>query len=76
MQVVNADKAVEMLEVSTDGGQTWQETTRQTYNFFEEASGFGETLVDVRVTSVDGDVMVVDGVTVSSGTSVTATANF
>lgn len=28
MQVVNANKGVASLEVSTDGGSTWQATTR------------------------------------------------
>jgi expansin (peptidoglycan-binding protein) len=47
MQVVNANKAVTSLEVSTDGGNTWQGTTRQVYNFFENSSGFRTTTVDV-----------------------------
>jgi expansin (peptidoglycan-binding protein) len=76
MQVVNANKAVTSLEVSTDGGNTWQGTTRQVYNFFENSSGFRTTTVDVRVTSTDGDVVVVENVDVSSGESVTATSNF
>lgn len=76
MQVVNADKAVTSLEVSTDGGSTWQGTTRQTYNFFENSSGFGTTTVDVKVTSVDGDVVIVDNVEVVSDASTTASSNF
>lgn len=76
MQVVNANKRVASLEVSTDGGNTWQGTTRQTYNFFENANGFGATTVDVKVTSVDGEVVVVNGVQVGSGASTTASANF
>jgi hypothetical protein len=76
MQVVNANKAVTSLEVSTDGGNTWQGTTRQVYNFFENSSGFGTTMVDVRVTSTDGDVVVVKNVGVGGGESVTATSNF
>jgi expansin len=76
MQVVNANKAVASLEVSTDGGSTWQTTTRQTYNFFENSSGFGTTTVDVKITSVDGDIVIVNDVTVSSGGSTTASSNF
>ncbi|GIK00309.1 hypothetical protein Aspvir_004331 [Aspergillus viridinutans] len=41
MQVVNAAEPVAKLEVSTDGGKTWQGTTRTSYNFFEMSSGFG-----------------------------------
>jgi len=76
MQVVNANKGVTKLEVSADGGSTWEGTTRQTYNFFENSSGFGTTTVDVRVTSVDGDVVTVKNVAVSSGASTTASSNF
>jgi hypothetical protein len=76
MQVVNANKRVSTLEVSTDGGSTWQSTTRQTYNFFENSSGFGTTTVDVKVTSIDGDVVIIDSVPVSPQVAATATANF
>ena len=76
MQVVNANKAVASLDVSTDGGSTWQTTTRQTYNFFEASSGFGTTTVDIKITSVDGDVVIVNDVTVSSGASTEASSNF
>lgn len=76
MQVVNANEPVASLEVSTDGGSTWQATTRSTYNFFENQSGFGSTSVDVRVTSAGGQVLVVEGVEVVSGGSVTASENF
>ena len=76
MQVVNANKGVKSLEVSTDGGSSWKATTRQPYNFFENPSGFGTATVDVKVTSVDGDVVIVKNVGVSSGASTTGTSNF
>jgi expansin len=76
MQVVNANKAVASLEVSTNGGSSWTDTTRQSYNFFQYSSGFGTTTVDVMVTSIDGDVIVVNNVEVVSGTSTTASSNF
>ncbi|TAQ84433.1 hypothetical protein B7494_g7241 [Chlorociboria aeruginascens] len=60
MQVVNANKGVATLEVSTDGGSTWQATERQTYNFFEASNGFGTTTLDIRVSSVDGDIVIVN----------------
>jgi expansin (peptidoglycan-binding protein) len=75
MQVVNANEAVASLEVSTDGGSTWQSTTRSDYNFFENSSGFGTETVDVRVTGKSGKVVRVNSVGVSSGTSVTASGN-
>ncbi|KAL4967525.1 putative extracellular cellulase CelA/allergen Asp F7-like [Aspergillus stella-maris] len=75
MQVLNANEAVKSLEVSTDGGSTWQETTRSEYNFFENSSGFGTESVDVRVTGVSGKVVEVKGVSVESGSSVEADGN-
>jgi expansin len=62
--------------VSIDGGSTWTGTTRQSYNFFEYSSGFGTTTVDVKVTGVDGAVIIVNDVQVASGVSTTASSNF
>ncbi|PYI28822.1 hypothetical protein BP00DRAFT_251243 [Aspergillus indologenus CBS 114.80] len=76
MQVENSNEPVTSLEVSTDGGSTWQSTTRSTYNYFENASGFGTDTVDVRVTSESGATITVNNVSVSSGSSVTASSNF
>ncbi|KAL4806130.1 RlpA-like double-psi beta-barrel-protein domain-containing protein-containing protein [Aspergillus unguis] len=75
MQVVNANEAVKSLEVSTDGGSTWQETQRSEYNFFENSSGFGTEKVDVRVTGVSGGKVVVKDVPVDSDSSTTADGN-
>ncbi|KAI0101599.1 carbohydrate-binding module family 63 protein [Nemania sp. FL0031] len=76
LQVVNANEPVAKLEVSTDGGSTWKATTRQDYNFFENASGFGTDTVDVRVTSESGSTVVVKNVGVASDSQVTASSNF
>ncbi|KAF2715297.1 carbohydrate-binding module family 63 protein [Pleomassaria siparia CBS 279.74] len=76
MQVENANVRVSTLEVSTDGGSTWQATTRQPYNFFENSSGFGTDTVDVKVTSVDGKTVTVNSVSIASGTTKTAASNF
>jgi expansin (peptidoglycan-binding protein) len=76
MQVINAKVAVKSLEVSTDGGNTWQGTTRVDYNYFQNAAGFGTDTVNVRVTSVDGEVIVVNGVPVTSNLEVAASRNF
>ncbi|KAE8150707.1 hypothetical protein BDV25DRAFT_106690 [Aspergillus avenaceus] len=75
MQVQNANEAVKSLEVSTDGGSTWQSTTRSDYNYFENSSGFGTDTVDVRITGKSGKVVKVNGVGCSSGASVTAESN-
>ncbi|TPX14638.1 uncharacterized protein E0L32_005330 [Thyridium curvatum] len=76
MQVVNANEPVASLEVSTDGGSSWQKTQRAQYNFFENQSGFGTESVDVRVTSRAGKTIVVKNVSVASDASVTASSNF
>jgi hypothetical protein len=75
MQVINANEAVEKLEVSTDGGSSWQSTTRTYYNYFENSSGFGTDTVDVRVTGSSGKTVVVKDVGCSSGSEVTASSN-
>ncbi|KAE8350946.1 RlpA-like double-psi beta-barrel-protein domain-containing protein-containing protein [Aspergillus coremiiformis] len=75
MQVVNANEAVTKFEVSTDGGNTWQGTTRSDYNFFENTSGFGTQTVDVRVTGISGKVVTVQNVGVVGGTTFTASGN-
>ena len=76
MQVVNANEPVAKLEVSTDGGATWQGTSRAEYNFFENQSGFGTSSVDVRVTSTSGKTLTIKDVTVASDSQVTVSSNF
>jgi expansin (peptidoglycan-binding protein) len=66
MQVMNANVGVTKLEVSTDNGATWKATTRKPYNFFENPAGFGSESVDVRVTGVNGKMVVTKGVSVAS----------
>ncbi|KAF3396261.1 Expansin-YoaJ [Penicillium rolfsii] len=75
MQVVNANEPVTKLEVSTDGGSTWQSTTRTSYNYFEQSSGFGVDTVDVRVTGQSGATVVVKSVGNTSGSEITASSN-
>ncbi|KAF7960569.1 hypothetical protein EAE96_000248 [Botrytis aclada] len=74
MQVVNAAEGVSKLEVSTDGGSTWQSTTRTTYNYFEHSAGYGSK-VNVRVTGLSGKTVVVNNVAVTAGNLVTASGN-
>lgn len=76
MQVVGANGAVDSLEVSTDGGSTWQSTTRTDYNYFENTSGFGTDTVDVRVTSASGTTVTVSDVSCASESQTTASSNF
>jgi expansin (peptidoglycan-binding protein) len=75
MQVMNAAQPVTKLEVSTDGGRTWQGTTRQPYNFFEKSSGFGKDVVDVRVTGQNGRTVIVKNVGTTPNSRITASSN-
>ncbi|KAF7905958.1 hypothetical protein EAF00_000237 [Botryotinia globosa] len=74
MQVVNAAEGVAKLDVSTDGGKTWQSTTRTTYNYFEHSSGYGAK-VNVRVTGLSGKTVIINNVEVTPGNLVTASGN-
>ena len=77
MQVVNAAKAVQSLDVSTDGGNTWRPTSRKSYNFFElGGGGAGAPTASIRVTSTGGQQVIVNNVDLSSGSSTTASRNF
>jgi expansin (peptidoglycan-binding protein) len=75
MQVVNANEPVTKLEVSTDGGSTWQSTTRTYYNYFEQSSGFGTDTVTVRVTGKSGNTVIVKDVGCTSESEYTASSN-
>ncbi|THV49753.1 hypothetical protein BGAL_0180g00010 [Botrytis galanthina] len=74
MQVVNAAEGVAKLDVSTDGGSTWQSTTRTTYNYFEHSAGYGSK-VNVRVTGLSGKTVTINNVAVTPGNLVTASGN-
>ncbi|KAF7892507.1 uncharacterized protein EAF02_000045 [Botrytis sinoallii] len=74
MQVVNAAEGVSKLDVSTDGGKTWQPTNRTTYNYFEHSAGYGSK-VNVRVTGLSGKTVTVNNVAVTPGNLVSASGN-
>ncbi|TLD15620.1 uncharacterized protein PgNI_01989 [Pyricularia grisea] len=77
MQVFNSNQQVKSLDVSTDGGATWQGTTRRPYNYFEKTSGggFGADSLTVRVTCVGGGQVMMSNVGVAGGSSFTASGN-
>lgn len=78
MQVVHSDKKVTALDVSTDGGRTWQPTARREYNFFEKpggGGGFGADAVTVRVTCAGGGSVTLQNVGMTSGATFTAAGN-
>ncbi|KAF2012859.1 carbohydrate-binding module family 63 protein, partial [Aaosphaeria arxii CBS 175.79] len=76
MQVMNSNKPISKLEVSTDGGSSWKSTTRQEYNYFENPSGYGTSSVDVKVTSTDGQSITVKDVSIAASSTKTGSSNF
>lgn len=76
MQVINANKRVESLHFSTNGGATWIATVRQFYNYFEYSAGSRTSVVDVKVTSINGDVVIVKNVAIGGSIKATASSNF
>lgn len=67
------------MEVSTDSGRTWKNTTRNINNFFELSSTGGGTSTAtawIRVTSENGSQVVVESVNMASGAVTTATENY
>ncbi|KAK6386773.1 hypothetical protein LTS17_000035 [Exophiala oligosperma] len=74
--VENARYRTSKLEVSGDGGRTWQDTTLDNYNIFVlDATLPGDTAT-VRVTSVTGSQVVVDNVALESSTDTKAAENY
>ncbi|RYP91520.1 hypothetical protein DL770_002366 [Monosporascus sp. CRB-9-2] len=77
MQVVNSNSAVTALDVSTDGGKTWQSTVRQDYNYFQkgDSSGFGTDKVTVRVKCSSGKTVTLSNIGVQSSSEYIASGN-
>ncbi|GAB7365038.1 hypothetical protein MBLNU230_g5819t1 [Neophaeotheca triangularis] len=76
-QVVGANMRVQDLQVSTDGGRSWQSgLNRMEYNFFENSSGFGSDTVSVKAIAEDGSTVVVNDIAVQGGNTKTAGSNF
>lgn len=73
--VNNLNLPITKFEWSTDE-TTWTEAKRQSYNYFESASGFGPTYVYVRITAVDGQVLKDRLPVARPALVVTGTANF
>ncbi|KAK0619176.1 RlpA-like double-psi beta-barrel-protein domain-containing protein-containing protein [Immersiella caudata] len=77
LQALNSNHPITGLEVSTNGGSTWQSTTRRDYNYFEKTSGggFGTQTVTVRVSCANGAKVTVQNVGVNAGTVTQAGGN-
>lgn len=67
MQVLNANFPVTALHVSTDGGNRWEETSRQNYNYFEKEGkgGFGKDRVMVRISCSNGRQVILPDVSMA-----------
>lgn len=56
VQVLNHALPIASLEWSSDGS-SFNPATRQDYNYFLDAAGFGESPVTVRITAIDGQTL-------------------
>ena len=76
--VFNARLRTTKLEVSADSGKTWKATTRNVNNYFALAGNGGTNTKTawVRVTSENGDTVVVQNVDMTSGKTTKGTANY
>ena len=77
MQVLNANYPVTSLHVSTDGGDSWAETVRRDYNYFERdgKAGFGQDRVMVRVSCSNGRQVILPDVSMAELAQATAPVN-
>ena len=75
--VENATRRTKKLELSSDGGKTWQVATRsEKYNMFELDGTLPSTSAWVRVTSQIGTVVTVKNVALVSDQMTKATTNY
>jgi expansin (peptidoglycan-binding protein) len=80
MQVQNSNWPVETLQVSTDGGRSWQNTISRDYNYFEKDSksggaGFGTEKVDLKITCFNGNSVYMRDVEVKDKKKIWADGN-
>ncbi|KAF2755994.1 barwin-like endoglucanase [Pseudovirgaria hyperparasitica] len=76
IQVENSNVQVQKVDVSTDGGKTWKDTTRKDYNYFEIHEGTGTDSVSVKITSVGGKTITVHDVSCADSATMSAGSNF
>ena len=76
--VENARRRTAKMEVSADGGETWQETVRDTNNFFTLPGngGTGTETALIRVTSHTGTQVEIKEVDMTSGKKTVAQDNY
>jgi len=74
--VENARERTAKLEVSSDQGTTWLKTTLENYNMYILDGTLPGDTAWVRVTSISGAQVIVEDVTLSSGTVTQATENY
>jgi expansin (peptidoglycan-binding protein) len=79
MQVQNANFPIVTLQVSTDYGNTWQDTVSRDYNFFEKPNtgggGFGTQKVDIKITCFNDNVVYLRDIDVNERSKTWADAN-
>lgn len=77
MQVLDCNYPLTGLDISADGGNTWQPTVRKEYNYFEKGSsgGFGEDTLVVRISCSNGRRVILPDVSMAGGAKTVAPVN-
>ncbi|KAF2668902.1 hypothetical protein BT63DRAFT_413390 [Microthyrium microscopicum] len=75
MQVLNANRPIQALEISTNEGSSWTQTKRQPHNYFQLSSGTGADKVSIRLKCANQKQIVVHNVKVNGGLETIANDN-
>ncbi|EED20664.1 extracellular cellulase CelA/allergen Asp F7-like, putative [Talaromyces stipitatus ATCC 10500] len=74
--VENARLRTSKLEVSSDSGKTWEAAVLDNYNIWTLSGTLPDNTAWVRVTSVNGDQVIVENVALQSGVTTKAAENY
>jgi expansin (peptidoglycan-binding protein) len=76
IQVLNVNWPVLDVNVSADGGNTWQRTVGRDYNFFEHPNGnYGTDVVDIRIACSNKKIIEINNVSMEGGKKHWANSN-
>jgi expansin (peptidoglycan-binding protein) len=77
IQIQNANWPVDAVHVSTDLGNTWENTISKDYNFFERKAGggFDKDVVDLKISCFGGSVVFVRDVEIKDRKKIWADGN-
>ncbi|RPA79866.1 hypothetical protein BJ508DRAFT_362929 [Ascobolus immersus RN42] len=76
LQIRDSRTPIAKVEVSADGGRNWRELVREPYNYWVLQNGSGSDRVDVRVSDVEGRVIIDNNVWAVSEVETVGGGNF